>query len=80
MTYNAFYENEKDIRKTWNIINELTSRKQKNAHINEIQLDGCIISDSPRISQEFNNHFASIGPTLAAEIPALIALTLVVLI
>ena len=37
----AFYENEKNIRKTWNIINELTSRKQRDTRINsEIKLSG----------------------------------------
>ena len=66
---NAFYENEKNNRKTWSIINELTSRKQRDTRISEITLNGRTIGDSSRISQKFNNHFASIGPKLAAEIP-----------
>ena len=65
---NAFYENEKNPRKTWNIINELTSRKRNEQHINEVKLDEITISDSLKISEEFNNHFASIGPKLAKEI------------
>ena len=51
-------------------INELTSRKQKSSQIHEINLNGCIINDSYKISEEFNKHFASIGPNLAVQIPS----------
>ena len=30
---NAFHENESNVKKTWGIINELTSRKQNNSHV-----------------------------------------------
>ena len=37
---NAFHENESNLKKTWGIINELTSRKQNNSHVKEIKLNG----------------------------------------
>ena len=56
-------------KKTWNIINELTSRKQHSSHVKEIELNGCSISGSQKLSEAFNDHFADIGPKLADKIP-----------
>ncbi len=42
---NAFNENESNVKKTWGIINELTSRKQNNSHVKEIKLNGSSVSD-----------------------------------
>ncbi len=50
------------MKKTWGIINELTSRKQSNSHVKEIKL-------TPGLSEAFNTHFASIGPKLTEKIP-----------
>ena len=33
---NAFHENESNVKKTWGIINELTSRKQNNSHVKRL--------------------------------------------
>ena len=66
---NAFHEYKNNSKKTWSIINELTSRKQKSSQIHEINRNGSIIKDSHKISEGFNEHFASIGPKLAAQIP-----------
>ena len=66
---NAFHENESNVKKTWGIINELTSRKQNNSHVKEIKLNGSSVSDPPGLSETFNTHFASIGPKLMEKIP-----------
>ena len=65
----AFHENKSNSKKTWNIINELTSRKQHSSHVKEIELNGCSISGSQKLSEAFNDHFADIGPKLADKIP-----------
>lgn len=67
---NAFRENEGNIRNTWKVINELTSRKTKNSTIKEVRLDDDnVITDSSGLSEAFNSHFATIGPNLAKNIP-----------
>ncbi len=62
---NALHENKNNQRKTWNIINDLTSRKRHNFHINEISNNGSLITDPNELSNEFNEHFVTIGPKLA---------------
>ena len=57
------------MKKTWGIINELTSRKQNNSHVKEIISNGVSFSDPPGLSETFNTHFASIGPKLIEKIP-----------
>ena len=59
---NAFQENKGNVRNTWRVINELTSRKVKNSSIKEIKLNDKSIHDSPELSEIFNSHFATIGP------------------
>ena len=66
---NVFHENEGNSRKTWSIINELTARKSNNLLIKEIKQNGISISNSMELSEAFNNHFASVGPALANEVP-----------
>ena len=66
---NSFRENEGNSRKTWNTINEITARKIKNSYIKEINQCGISISDPLKLSEAFNNHFSSVGPELANEIP-----------
>ena len=52
-------------RNTWRIVNELMSRNSHNSVINEIKLPcGNSIYDSHELSNAFNDHFSSIGPTL----------------
>ena len=51
---NAFSQSKGNSRKTWQTINELTSRK----------LNGAIISRSSDLSNAFNDHFSTIGPAL----------------
>ena len=54
---------------TWQIIHDLTSRKVANLSIREINLNGTSISESSELSNAFNDHFSSIGPKLASDIP-----------
>ena len=61
--------NEKNLKKTWSIINELTSRKQSNSFIKEVKLNNSPVIDSQEICEAFNNYFADIGPMLAEKIP-----------
>ena len=57
---NAFSQSEGNFRKTWQTIQDLTSRRTNN---------GSIISNSSELSNAFNDHFSTIGPRLANEIP-----------
>ena len=43
--------------KTWQVINDLTSRKVANSSIREIKLDGISLTKSPDVSNAFNDHF-----------------------
>lgn len=65
----AFSENQGNPKKTWGIINEITSRKREHANIKEIKLNGSSITNTEEISEVLNGHFATIGPKLAAEVP-----------
>ena len=66
---NKFIENNGDPRKTWQTINDLTSRKAVHSSIREINLKGTFITESSDLSNAFNDHFSSIGSTLANDIP-----------
>ena len=55
-------------RKTWGVINELTSRKSKSSFVNEIKCEGVLIADSSDLTESFNDHFVTVGPKLADEI------------
>ena len=65
----AFCENEKNLKRTWSIINEITSRKQISSSVKEVRCDDKTFIDPNQICEVFNEHFASIGPKLAEEIP-----------
>ena len=64
---NAFQQIRGNCRKTWQIINELTSNNSSNLSEREVALDGNSISIP---QQAFNKHFASIEPRLAGEVHA----------
>jgi hypothetical protein len=55
-------------RKTWGVINELTSRKSKSCFVNEIKCEGVLIADSSDLTESFNDHFVTVGPTLVPEV------------
>ena len=56
----AFFENKCNSKKTWNIINDLTSKNRKSSHIHEVDLNGNLINDSNKIADAFNQHFSNI--------------------
>ena len=60
-------ENKGNPKKTWNIINELTSKNRKITQITEIDLKGDLI-DSNKIADAFNEYFSNIGSKLADNI------------
>ena len=58
-------------RKTWNLINELSSRNtSKSSNILEIQVDNRTISTPGDMAETFNDHFTNIAQVLAQEVPA----------
>ena len=66
---NAFIQSKGNPRKTWQTFNELTSRRVNNTTVKELKLNDTIISNSSELSDAFNDHFSTIGPRLANEIP-----------
>ena len=65
---NKFIETNGDPPKTWQVINDLTSRKATSSSIREIKVN-ISLTESPDLSNTFNKHFSSIGPKLANGIP-----------
>ena len=61
--------NKGNSRETWRIINELHSKRSKCSSIKEIVHNGTSITNPDELSNAFNDHFSSIGPRLASEIP-----------
>ena len=66
---NAFSQSKGNSRKTWQTINVVTSRRTNNTTVKELNLYGLIISNFSELSSAFNDHFSTIGPRLANEIP-----------
>ena len=64
--YNETYD--KNSRKTWETIDEVTRRKSDKAAINELELNGARINNSTEIAEGFNKFFAEIGPDLSRDI------------
>ena len=69
----AYYQNSSnqytgDSKKTWQTINELTSRKSGRTAVTSLKVNGVSITNPTELSNEFNNHFATIGPELARNI------------
>ena len=65
----AFSQSKGNSRKTWQTINEFTSRRTNSTMVKEFKLKGSIISNSSELSNAFNDHFSTIGPRPANEIP-----------
>ena len=49
-------------------LNELTSRKSAKTSVTSRKIIGLTITDTREISNEFNDHFSTIGPKLASDI------------
>ena len=62
--------NKGNLRKTWNTINELTSRNSgKTSNILEIKADNKVVSNPEDIAETIIEHFTSIAQVLAEDIP-----------
>ena len=58
-------------RKTWNLINELSTRNpNKFSNISDIKVWEQTITEPATIAEELNLHFSSIAEKLASEIPS----------
>ena len=66
---NAFIQSKGNPRETWQTFNELTSHPLNNTTVKELKLNGAVISNSCELSNAFNDHFSTVGPRLANEIP-----------
>ena len=66
----SFTEHKNDSRRTWQTINELTSRKSNIPSIKELIVNGVSINKTTDLANAFNEHFSTIGPKLADEIPS----------
>ena len=60
----------KDPRKTWHLINELSSRQHMKKVIADIEIGDLKISSAFEMAEAFNYHFANIGHDLARDIPS----------
>lgn len=50
-------------KKTWELINELTSNQQKGFHAKEIKnTSNSTLNSPPQIAEDFNDHCTNIGP------------------
>ena len=61
---NVFSQSKGNSRKTWQTINDLTSRRTNNTTVKELKLNGSIIFNSSELSNAFNDHFSTMGPAL----------------
>ena len=62
-------ETEGNARRTWKTINNLMSRRQNNQIVKDVKVNGISICNTKEISNAFNEHFSTIGPRPAREIP-----------
>ena len=65
----AFIQFEGNSRKTWQTINELTSRRKNNVTVKELKVNDVVINNSIELSDTFIDDFSTIGPRLANDIP-----------
>ena len=62
-------QSEGNARRTWKTINNLMSRGQNNQTVKDVKVNDISIRNSNEISNAFNEHFSTVGPRLAREIP-----------
>ena len=60
----------KDPRKTWQLVNELSSRQHMKKGIADIEIGDIKITSASEMAEAFNWHFANIGHDLARDIPS----------
>ena len=62
--------NRGDMKKTWKLINELTSKNvAKSKKVSELNIGDQKITASAEIAEAFNEYFSTVGNNLASEIP-----------
>ena len=66
---NYFHKNRSNIKKTWDMINTLSSRNISNKSINRIIWNNIEYSSDLNIACAFNEYFCSIAENLASELP-----------
>ena len=66
---NSFKQYTSDSKKTWQTINELTSCKSGKTAVTSLKVNGVSITNPTELSNEFNNHFSTIGPELCLDSP-----------
>ena len=66
--YRRFYCAKKNIRKTWNIINE-SQGKHKRKKIEKIVTNNTTLKDPTLINAAFNNHFVNAASELHQNVP-----------
>ncbi|RMX45704.1 hypothetical protein pdam_00019966, partial [Pocillopora damicornis] len=66
---NSFIQSKGSARRTWKTINNHMSRRQNNQIVEDVKVYDISICNSNEISNAFNEHFSTIGPRLAREIP-----------
>ena len=60
----------KDPRKTWQLVNELSSRQHMKKVVADIEIGDMKISFASEMSEAFNYHIANIAHDLARDIPS----------
>ena len=58
------YENDGNIKRTWNTINKLIDRKSKTTEIPYLDVGGEIVSDLKQKVENLNDYFVSAGSAL----------------
>ena len=68
--YSKYFNDYKNnIKKTWNMINEIINKKKfSNSFPKQFLINDNLESDPKTIAQQFNNYFVEIGPKLASSI------------
>jgi len=63
-------QSERNARRTWKTVNNLMSRCQINQRVKDVKVNDISIRNSNEISNAFKEHFSTVGPRLAHEIPS----------
>ena len=68
---NTFIRTNGDSSKTWQIINDLTSRKKNDVPVKGLKLNENSVTNSHELSNAFNNNFPTIGSPGGGVLPYL---------
>ena len=58
----------KNPKKTWDILRELTTGKKEQPPIEKVKSNGLILTDPPKIANEFNTFFTRVGRNIADSV------------